>query len=634
MAAERKPTTFINLGKVLQERLTNYRTVVNKIRTEEENRFQRAIYDNSLDVGAQARFREDQLKKEEGRLYPDPEYISTIKSSISDLKKRNRWKVWQDGFKESFQGFELGRKTLEQHLTYLEETMRTTDDTEIKDNIKGQIHDTQKAIKERFWELTTTQIELKRRDGTAKALEDGIKFAEEGIARGALEKDELKQETMRSTLLVLRRELTQTKLVNEEMEINLKQYGGGGVDVKKDWLRNKLVSSSTTLEPTVIDGKSYSSERAYWQDRMNGFIDDFIEQKQNKYKNDIAFNYNQFGELKNDIVSKIKTETDGYLADPVFAPYADKLNLFKQNIQSQVINQKMTELSKKLELTNVRKGITDVKLEVDDLQKQFPEISLSPYYHQLNMSYAKKQEQLLQKWVEKGETELNALTNFVKNADLPEATKSEYISNILEKATTFQNIRNLEIPYSQFTMDKPIETFITELSAKYPVLSQGLTLERAMKEQQTMREKLLGIPEKKVEPIVKPPEVKPPKPIEPLPQTQTQPTSTPTGTSTLKAYDQSGNIVYVERGKYYPGISLTSPTTKPPITPPITPTPPTPPIVPTTPATPSYERFMAETDKGARIFETTREKVEAEAKKGGYKITQWKGFKDSNWINI
>jgi len=53
----------------------------------------------------------------------------------------------------------------------------------------------------------------------------------------------------------------------------------------------------------------------------------------------------------------------------------------------------------------------------------------------------------------------------------------------------------------------------------------------------------------------------PAQPTQPLPQTQTQPTSTPSGASTLKAYDQSGNVVYVERGKYYPGISLT-PTVK------------------------------------------------------------------------
>jgi hypothetical protein len=39
------------------------------------------------------------------------------------------------------------------------------------------------------------------------------------------------------------------------------------------------------------------------------------------------------------------------------------------------------------------------------------------------------------------------------------------------------------------------------------------------------------------------------------------PTATPQGKSTLLAYDQSGKPVYVERGVYYPGISLTKPTT-------------------------------------------------------------------------
>jgi hypothetical protein len=39
------------------------------------------------------------------------------------------------------------------------------------------------------------------------------------------------------------------------------------------------------------------------------------------------------------------------------------------------------------------------------------------------------------------------------------------------------------------------------------------------------------------------------------------PTSTPQGKSTLLAYDQSGKPVYVERGVYYPGVSQTKPTT-------------------------------------------------------------------------
>ncbi len=51
-----------------------------------------------------------------------------------------------------------------------------------------------------------------------------------------------------------------------------------------------------------------------------------------------------------------------------------------------------------------------------------------------------------------------------------------------------------------------------------------------------------------------------------LPAATNQPTSAPTATNTLKAYDQQGNEVYVEPGKYYQGISPTKPTTEPAIT--------------------------------------------------------------------
>ena len=62
-------------------------------------------------------------------------------------------------------------------------------------------------------------------------------------------------------------------------------------------------------------------------------------------------------------------------------------------------------------------------------------------------------------------------------------------------------------------------------------------------------------------------------------KTSLTPSSSASGTNTLKAYNQSGGVVYVTPGKYYPGISLTPPvkttTTKPttPYTPPKTTTP-------------------------------------------------------------
>jgi len=47
--------------------------------------------------------------------------------------------------------------------------------------------------------------------------------------------------------------------------------------------------------------------------------------------------------------------------------------------------------------------------------------------------------------------------------------------------------------------------------------------------------------------------------IIPMRRSLNSPTSTPQGNSTLRAYDQQGNPVYVERGQYYPGVSMTAP---------------------------------------------------------------------------
>jgi len=57
-----------------------------------------------------------------------------------------------------------------------------------------------------------------------------------------------------------------------------------------------------------------------------------------------------------------------------------------------------------------------------------------------------------------------------------------------------------------------------------------------------------------VAPAVPPPAPTAPAPGELPPATQ-EPTATPIGSSNLKAFDAQGNVVYVEPGKYYPGIS-------------------------------------------------------------------------------
>ena len=73
-----------------------------------------------------------------------------------------------------------------------------------------------------------------------------------------------------------------------------------------------------------------------------------------------------------------------------------------------------------------------------------------------------------------------------------------------------------------------------------------------------------------------------------MPSAANQPTSSPTTTNTLKAYNQQGQAVYVKPGEYYQGISLTAPTTTPTTA---TPTP-TPTATPTpTPTDTYWEEF-------------------------------------------
>ena len=654
MAIERTQAFVLDIGKSLNVRFANLQAAITKVRLKEEDTFQRAILDNNLSLEAQITYRKEQLEMEKGKLFPDSGYMSIFKTSIVQLNKRNRYKTFVDEFNDSFRAFELGRKTLSQHLTFLEGRLVGAEDDDIREELKNKIHDSQTLVQDRYWEVLQADIDLKTKDGTISALQKAIELAQTGSVKASLEKNELQQKVLETTRMVLDRELQTAQMLDDERTIDLKRYGGQGIDVKMDWLKGKYSGSSLALSPFKVGDTIYNSERDYWQDKLNGFVGEFIESKENEFKNDIYSDQNKLNLVKTDTVTKIRETTESYLADPILAQYSDKFNIFKQNIYNEVISQKMENLSSRLIMQNTREGIQNIKTEVNNLQKIFPEISFSPYTQNLEASYAEKQKKELEKLLDTKMDNLSLISSYLGKADLTEATRQKWFATIQDQMTDIISIKNLEIPYADLTMDKPFQEFVADLKSRYPFFQQDLTLQNLQLEEAQGREAAIpseervAVTEADVKEIYSANIGREPTPEEIQHHLDRQTTK-----DRLLVWATSSPEAQAEKRKIA-GAKITEPVIEPkPVT--IEPTPvpvkiePTPipelqppaVVTPTPEPTPTpeqpvdqpkYTEFLGETAGAAlRIFKATREEIETEAKKEGVEIVQFKGFREGKW---
>ena len=386
MAVERERQFVLDLGDLIKTRLEGFVNARIKIQAVEEASFQRSIVDNDLSYQEQLDFRQEQLKKENEKTYPDIRFINEIKTSVSGLNKMVRYRKFRDGYFSFLQDLVSGRKGLEDHLEYLNDIIEGTSDRDIKEELKDELLKVMDAKRTQDRQIINSQIKFNKEDRTSKSISDAIGLVKTQLTKPDIIKDEALKNSYELQLKTLEKEKTE---VGVEDRMNWMIISSISKERKNPSLW-KLEAFSGFRDKSGIDNPvkigdvKYASEQEYWQTTLSdyiqgGFVNDYIEEN----RKEAALVWNKMGVLPNSYLQNLVANNNVIRNHTELQEFQQVIALSIQDSIVNALNFKAKDLRAKYYLDKpdlaTTKEYENAMKELENLKVMFgDDYSLSP----------------------------------------------------------------------------------------------------------------------------------------------------------------------------------------------------------------------------------------------------------------
>ena len=324
MAVERIREFVLDLSGLVQARLDSFVNSRQRIHATEEATFQRSVVDNDLSYQEQLDYRKAQLEKEKGETYPDNEFIDEIKTSVTGLRKMVRYRKFRDGYFTLLTDLASGRKSLEDHLEYLQSSLTDESlDREIKDELKEQYTKTLEAKRTQDRKIIDAQIGFNKKDRTVDSINKAIASVKSQLTKPDIQRDEVLRTSYELQLATLEKEKLEIGIEDEMnwMAINLMSKDRKNPSLWKletfSGFRDKAGDT-----PVNIGGVRYASEQEYWQVTLNNYVqNDFGNEYVAENKGEGALIWNKMGILPDSYLKNLITNNNIIRAHPELADF-------------------------------------------------------------------------------------------------------------------------------------------------------------------------------------------------------------------------------------------------------------------------------------------------------------------------
>ena len=330
----------VNFGGIVSNAIQAVKAVRSSEQSRREAEFQKAVADG-MTYEAQIAFRNTQLEEAEDSDFSDPDYIASLEKTITETKKLNRFNKYRTNYAEALAEMNAGRINAVEYSDRLKNLLDSTSDPDLRLEIQSNITQSETAVTTYKKTILDNQVKLAKYDGTEKILQTAVQRVKDARATAAVNDNQDEVAEHDATLAALNSQLVQVKA--ENVVNNLVVAGNFSQYNSKEKLNtlNSQIEGADVSTPVVINGKSYASERQYWELTRNAYIsgngsgifsdyfNDLAIQNDSRIKGDVA----KFGFTQGTTIDTIKTELETLKAKPEFAPYLAQI----ESIQAQTV---------------------------------------------------------------------------------------------------------------------------------------------------------------------------------------------------------------------------------------------------------------------------------------------------------
>jgi len=412
MAVERMETKLrLNIGELLNRQRVLFNNVKEDVYRKEQVNFLRLVIDKGLTIDEQIDYYSSNLSTEKDKDIPDNVHISEIKGQLSALKKYQRAKNFQEKYEASWQDFLLHKKTVEEHLGFLQEQAVSVFDEDLKSTITMRIREAELEKDKITNQIFANEIKFALEDKRVSLLQDVIDKTTKK-RNSALAKDLTADVTAYDlTIQQLKGTLAKENIYNEIHNLQLQTLKGEEYKATDylDWYNELITKSSTDDVGLNIDNIRYTSLKDYWLSKRETFLQDsqsgFFPLVKQEMERDLMNANTQFQAILGNVLNEKAKELEDITLRLEIEPYSNKLG----NLLQDVKNKGVELLSKKI-YDEYKKG-TLGDTAAENIQALFNQITA------LNIKYNTNQQTEIQEVIagiseKKGAVVGNQLRNY------------------------------------------------------------------------------------------------------------------------------------------------------------------------------------------------------------------------------
>lgn len=389
-----------DLGTLVANRITAVQAVRKREQALSESRFQQAVVEQGLTYEAQIEYRKKQIEDEGKKISQDKEYIASLQKSLADVRKLKKFRDIREDYLASYESLKAGKTNLQQHQEFLTSQISSVTDEDMRKELREELTKVRTEIRQAEIDTVNNRIQIAQKDGTVFLLQNTINEVSKQKAFADLAGNEEESSAWEFSLVNLRQQLEQTKVVQAVHDIDLEVTRKGGTAIQKLERLNNEINFADSSTPIKIDGREYGSASEFWSQTRDkylagagsgvfeNFFAEFNQQVQNKIST--ASRINTFGFVPLATLDAVKRDYETLAQKAEFQPYLETLN-----------NSQIANLSYGVELSSkalVESSVATLQLntglaKLNDLQTRYG-IDTSTQRENLNQQIISKGSQL------------------------------------------------------------------------------------------------------------------------------------------------------------------------------------------------------------------------------------------------
>lgn len=550
-AVERIKEFSLDLGDLVKMRLDGFADSRQRIQAEQEAKFQRIVSEQGMSYVDQLQYKKDILSREKDKAFVNIDYVESIKSDISNLRKLARYETIRKEYLENYTEYGTSKITIDSFISSIERQLENVVDPDLRKELEGSLSEARIEKVNSQRQILENRVVLAKSDKSVELLDKTISEVLVAKNQAVTTGDDAYSTSLDIHLQSLRSQKQKINAETKRHDFDLQAISGASDSIGKLDMLDGAIQSADIANQFMVGGKTYSSEQEYWtfqrdsylagsgSGEFQNFFNDFDTETKDRL--DTVSTTNRFGSVP---ISTIASVDQGYkdlLQREEFALYQGRIETKRLSALTYATDKTAAGI---VEESDLHGEFTKGNISLTALQNQFG-IDLSNFVTDLKYK------------------ELNQPTRFNALMTAAEFKAAQKLGVAAEDLNPIDNPEHKRLIDEEFSR-----------IAETPLPEEGSIL-------QNVEEKVIvpQLEEKKEELVTKVAETK--KAIEE--KEKVAPTPTEEGTYRIASGDtlskiaarhgtsvsdlMASNTQIKDPNKIYAGQSLTIPTTKAPVKP-------------------------------------------------------------------